>query len=368
MKKILCLAMVIIMTASLMVSVSASVPAYATAQDGTLMYEVDFRGTSGVYAPVDGRGSKWYSVNPQVSQDGKSVTVQYTETAADGTDPAPTASDAKARARFCSNMMDDFSVRGKSYTVQFTLDSKTHVGVHIDGNTGFIINPSTNSTYVGQTDEIDSIGEEQIYDGTGASKQTYAIEMSVSDEITTNFGNCPACAPTVYRLYVLDETANNWRLVRELDWVGFTYFEFEYYDNTDPSKIEDYAYFYLSINCYGSAINVDEDNNPITATVSDMKIFKGIDFMTKGESAVITDEEDDLGGDDGSSNNTTTPPANDNKNTETTDTKATETTAATETEAVEEKGCGGVIGGVGVALVSALAAGVAVKSRKKKEN
>ena len=45
-----------------------------------------------------------------------------------------------------------------------------------------------------------------------------------------------------------------------------------------------------------------------------------------------------------------------------------ETTAATETEAAEGKGCGGVIGGVGVALVSALAAGVAVKSKKKKEN
>ena len=367
MKKILCLALVVIMTVSMMISVNASVPAYESVQDGTLMYEVDFRGTSGVYEPVDGRGGKWYSVNPQVAADGKSVTVQYTETAKDGTDPAPGETNAQARARYCSKMMENFSVKGKSYTVQFTLDSKTHVGIHLDGNTGFIINPSTNSTYVGQARFLDKVGSEEIYDGTGESKQTYAIEMSVSDEVSTNDAGSPACLPTVYRLYVLDETANNWRLVRELDWVGLTFFEFEYYDNADPSKIEDYAYFYLSINCYGAAVNVDENGDPITATVSDMKIFKGIDFMTKGESAVITDDEEDLGGDNGDLGNTT-PSDDGNKKNETTETKAKETTAATETEAAEEKGCGGVIGGVGVALVSALAAGVAVKSKKKKEN
>ena len=50
-----------------------------------------------------------------------------------------------------------------------------------------------------------------------------------------------------------------------------------------------------------------------------------------------------------------------------TDTKA-DTTAATETEVAEEKGCGGVIGGVGVALVGAFAAGVALKSKKKENN
>ena len=88
--------------------------------------------------------------------------------------------------------------------------------------------------------------------------------------------------------------------------------------------------------------------------------------MTKGESAVITDDEEDLGGDNGDLGNTT-PSDDGNKKNETTETKAKETTAATETEAAEGKGCGGVIGGVGVALVSALAAGVAVKSKKRKK-
>lgn len=53
-----------------------------------------------------------------------------------------------------------------------------------------------------------------------------------------------------------------------------------------------------------------------------------------------------------------------------TDTQA-DTSATTEkkdTVAAEEKGCGGVIGGVSSALVGALAVGVVLKSRKKKEN
>ena len=351
MKKLLSLALVIIMTASLMIAVGAS--GTDEPQNGDLLGTVDFSGSNF----TDGRGSHWNKTNAQVSDNGDSVTVEYTD------DKRNDGDENRGRARYGSDKMSAYKTAGNSYTVEFTIDSKAYVGVMLDGNTGFIINPALNSTSVGQTNVMDNMDFE-TYDGTGESKQTYAIEMTCSSETSKNYdGTFDVYAPTVYRLFVKDETNNNWRLVREItDTAELSRFEFE---------AGGYDYFYFAVTRYKDDecnFDAENDNAPVKSTVSDVKIYKGIDFITKGESAVITDEEDDLGGDDGSSNNTTTPPANDNKNTETTDTKATETTAATETEAVEEKGCGGVIGGVGVALVSALAAGVAVKSRKKKEN
>ena len=372
MKKILSMALAIIMAASLMVVAASAATGdfkeYDSAQNGELLYEVDFRGTTGIYNPIDGRGD-WNAVNAQVSADGTSVSVKYTDVKADGSGPA-----GKPRARFCSTIMEKFSVKGAAYTVQFTIDANTHVGVHLDGNTGFVINPSDNSTYVGKTHKLKDIAGKELYDGTGASKQTYAIEIACNNEITTNKEGSPVYSPNVYRLYVLDETNNTWRLVRELDETGFSYFEFEYYDNADPKKIEDYAFFYLSINCYSEADQVDEIGNPTGATVSDVKIYKGIDFITKGEPAVIAPPVDDGTTDDGSTDTTpsdTNPPQNiPNPEDFAPPTVVTDAPAATDeqTEPAAEGGCASSIALAGISAVTVAAVGVALVSRKKKED
>ena len=77
MKKLLSLALVIIMTASLMIAVGAS--GTDEPQNGDLLGTVDFSGSNF----TDGRGSHWNKTNAQVSDNGDSVTVEYTGHSAD---------------------------------------------------------------------------------------------------------------------------------------------------------------------------------------------------------------------------------------------------------------------------------------------
>lgn len=350
MKKLLSLALVIIMTASLMIAVGAS--GTDEPQNGDLLGTVNF-GT----AFTDGRGDHWNKTNAVVSDEGNAVTVEYTDTKRNS------GNENRGRARYGSDKMSAYKTAGNSYTVEFTIDSKAYVGVMLDGNTGFIINPALNSTSVGQTNVMDNMDFE-TYDGTGASKQTYAIEMTCAAETSKSFdGTLDVYAPTVYRLFVKDETNNNWRLVREItDTAELSRFEFE---------AGGYDYFYFAVTRYqDDECNFDAENNdaPVKSTVSDVKIYKGIDFITKGESAIIVAPESD---ENGSNNTPTTPSAgnNTNKNKDkNTNTETKDTEAETEVETETSKGCGSVIAGVGVALVSACAAGFAIKGRKKEDN
>ena len=365
MKKIICLALITIMTLSLVISVSASAADYTTAEDGDVLYEVDFGATDG-YKFIDGRGSSWNLTNPQVSDDGKSVTLEYTDTVRDG------EISGTGRARYCTNMLSDFDVKGRSYTIQFTIESDAYVGIALDGNTTFAINPTLNAVSLGQSHYLTHKGIGEItYEGTGNKKQTYAIEMTCSDELAYNHGGVEAYLPTVYRLFVLDETADAWCLVRELSVdKGIDRFEWE----------KDYEYFYIAIIRYGSDdSNFDADGNAVKSTVSDMTIYKGIDFLTKGEPLYVEPEEtpEEEPDPDGSENDGTTgggsvtvtpKPSNKDSNNSTNKDTTPETEANTEAETEAEGGCGSVVGGASVALISALAAGVAVKSRKKKEN
>lgn len=352
MKKLLSLALVIIMTASLMIAVGAS--GTDESQNGALLGTVDFN--TGF---TDGRGSHWNKTNAVVTDEGKTVTVEYTDTKRNSND------ENRGRARYGSDKMSAYKTAGNSYTVEFTIDSKAYVGVMLDGNTGFIINPALNSTSVGQTNVMDNMDFE-TYDGTSASKQTYAIEMTCAAETSKSYdGSLDIYAPTVYRLFVKDETNNNWRLVREItDTAELSRFEFE---------AGGYDYFYFAVTRYqDDECNFDAENNnaPVKSTVSDVKIYKGIDFITKGESAIIIAPE----GEENGSNNTPTTPSTDNNTNKNKDknsntkTQNTETETNAETEAETTKGCGSVIAGVGVTLVSACAAGFVIKGRKKKDN
>ena len=278
MKKALSLFLAVLMIALAipftLLTVSAASTSYDSANDGDVLYEVNFNGDS-TYNPIDGRGS-WYKTNATPSNDGKSVTVQYTTDKRDG------ATVTLNRARFCSEAMTAFPVNGRSYTIEFTIDSKADVGFMLDGNTGFVINPSLNRTSIGQSDWRSALADYEVYDGTGNSKQTYAIELECSNTLTG-----VKYYPTVYKLYV-QQGDGTWKLIREVGGnvtVGgsnngkemASIFEWEYY-----SANENYAYFYLSINRYGAdENNFDANDNPVTSTVSDVTIKKGINFIEK---------------------------------------------------------------------------------------
>ena len=225
------------------------------------VYTVNFNGDS-TYNPIDGR-DKWYKTNATPSDSGNSVTVEYTTEARTG------VTVTEERARFCSTAMTAFPVNGKSYTVEFTIDSKADVGFMLDGNTGFVINPSLNRTSIGQTAWRSALADYEVYDGTGESKQTYAIELECASTTSKNYGGNDAYFPTVYKLYVQQENGT-WKLIRELPYSKAEKFEWE----------DGYAYFYLSINRYGAdENNVDSEGNPVKSTVSDVKIYEGIGFI-----------------------------------------------------------------------------------------
>ena len=352
MKKLLSLALVIIMTASLMIAVGAS--GTDEPQNGDLLGTVDFSGSNF----TDGRGSHWNKTNAQVSDNGDSVTVEYTD------DKRNDGDENRGRARYGSDKMSAYKTAGNSYTVEFTIDSKAYVGVMLDGNTGFIINPALNSTSVGQTNVMDNMDFE-TYDGTGASKQTYAIEMTCAAETSKSYdGSLDVYAPTVYRLFVKDEANDSWRLVREItDSAELSRFEFE---------SGGYDYFYFAVTRYGDDeynFDSENDNAPVKSTVSNVNIYKGIDFITKGESAIVVPPEDENNAGDPPITNPSGGNTN-NNNDKTTNTEKQDTEAQTEaqTEAEAQKGCGSVIAGVGAALVSACAAGFVISNRKKKED
>ena len=365
MKKIICFALVTIMAVSLMISVGAAAADYDIKKDGDLLYEVDF-GATGEYAFVDGRGENWNKTNPQVSADGKSVTIEYTDEVASG--------ENKGRARFSTDKLSAFDVKGRSYTVTFTIESDAYVGVMLDGNTGFVINPSLNTTTVGQAQYRKSLGGDRVYNGTGNYKQTYAIEVQCDTEKNTNNSGVDAYFPTVYNLYVWNELNENWSLARELDPEMANKFEWE----------EDYEYFYIAFTRYSTDTNgFDETGAPVTTTVSDMKIYKGLLAEdAKGPSAVIevTEEEEEEpdpeegeenSGTTGNSGTTQTP--NTNTETKPAETKAPETQEPTATLTPEPStdkglfGCGASVAMSGVALVGTCAAVLALKRRKNED-
>ena len=362
MKKIICFVLITIMTVSLMISVSAAAADYDIKNDGDLLYEVDF-GASGEYAFIDGRGENWNKTNPVVSEDGKSVTIEYTDEVGSG--------ENKGRARFSTDKLSAFDVKGRSYTVTFTIESDAYVGVMLDGNTGFVINPSLNTTTVGQAQYRKSLGSDRVYNGTGNYKQTYAIEIQCDTEKNTNNSGVDAYFPTVYNLYVWNELNENWSLARELNPEMANKFEWE----------EDYEYFYIAFTRYSTDSNgFDETGAPVTTTVSDMKIYKGLlDEESKGPSAVIEVQEpeeepepdEDTDGDANGSGATDNSgnkqdPAKDPE-ANAPDTKAPETSTP-ETEPAAKKwllGCGASVAMSGVALASTCAAMLALKRRRK---
>ena len=331
----------------------ASALDYRFAKDGDLLYQLDFNGTAGTFVPGDANGAGWNYSNFAPSADGKSATFNFTT--------SNEAGENKSRARF-SGKFENYTLAGNSYTVEFTLNSTAPVGIALDGGGGFVIQPTTNSTWIGRYGSWAKIGKLEIYEGSFEQIQTYAIEISFPTTTATNYNNIEAYNPTVYRLFVKN-AEGTWDLVREVPVDATIQFDFE----------AAYGYLDFAAIRYNDNFKTDADGNPTTSTVSDVKLYKGIDFIPKSvaETPEDTEPED------------TEPTDTQPTDTQPTDTQPTTppetfappkpvTDAPTETSgdtgAAEESGCASLISGAGIVAAVTGVAALAFASKKRKED
>lgn len=358
MKKIICLALTLLMVVPMLaMTVSANTPAYveyANAQDGELLYQFDFNGTAGFFEPGDPRGTGWNYSNFQASADGKSATFNFTT--------SNEAGENKSRSRFAGSF-EKYTTIGTSYTLEFTLDSTAPVGIALDGGGGFVIQPTTNSTWIGRYGSWAKIGKLAVYEGSFEQAQTYAIEISFPTTTATNYNNIEAYNPTVYRLFVKN-AEGTWDLVREVPVDATIQFDWE----------AEYAYLDFAAIRYNDNFKTDADGNPTTSTVSDVKLYKGIDFIQKTVAATPDDTDEPTD---------TQPTDTQPTDTQPTDTQPTTppetfappkpiTDAPTETSgdtgAAEESGCASLISGAGIVAAVTGVAALAFASKKRKED
>ena len=329
--------------------------AYDEAANGDVLYEVNFNGTAGFFEPIDGKGAAWNDSAAQVSADGKSVTIKYTDDNTDG-------EESKGRSRFTGEL-NSYSIIGTSYTITFTVDTIARVGIALDGGTAVVLEPTANTTSFGRYGNWTNIAGKEQYTGTGNSAQTYAIEISFPTVTNKNYNEIDSYSPVVYKLYVLDETTNEWVLIRTVAEAQAIGFDFE----------AGYPYLDIAIIRYHDKI-ADGDGNPATATVSNMTIYKGIDILAKKEEAPVTPGGSENAGNENAGNENT-------ENESTGDTTTTEppksyappkavTEAATEAQTAvdtEATGCGATLAGTGLVLATSCVAALAINRKKNRE-
>ena len=364
-KKILCVALVIMMAIPVVAintgAADATYKSYADAQNGDLLYNVNFNGTAGLFAPADGVG-KWNKTGATVSPDGSALTFGFTK---EWTEEPDDGDGTWGRARF-SVSLKNYTTVGTSYTIQFTLDSAAPVGVVLDGGGGFVINPAANTVSVGRYGSWSKIAKAQTYAGPASNKQTYAIELAFPSTTMTNYNNIESYCPEVYRLYVLDETTSKWQLIREIDVSLSIQFDWE----------AAYSYLDFAVIRYSDKYQINADGDYILSTLSDVSLYKGIGILNVEE---VTPPADNSGNDDNTGNtgntdntgNTTTDDQTEKKPVETYAPPKSVTEAATEADTedtAEKNGCGSSLAFAGLAVVGACTAVVAVKRRKNKED
>ena len=196
--------------------VHAEYTAYADANVGDLLYAVNFNVTDDGFAFADGapNNGNWSRTGAEVSEDGSAVTIYST------------TSNSSKRAKYWTQLTE-YPVAGSSFTVEFTLESSVFVGILLDCGAGFVINPSTNTTKIAQYEHTEKLGSAQTYAGTGATKQTYAIELSNEPETKPNVDNYNTYYPIVYKLYVKNEATGTYEFIRETPADKASSFEWE---------------------------------------------------------------------------------------------------------------------------------------------
>ena len=199
-KKILAVALGLMLTLPLAAFPASAATDYATAADGDLLYEVDFNGTSDVFGNI---GSKYDGMTSEITNGGRTIELEA-------------AAKPSTKGSVWSGEMLQYNTPGKSYTVVFTVeaDDNQSVGIFLKWKDGFFVNPTANTYSVGHCSNdganAEKYVEETSYNGTGDAKQTYAIEFASADTASGGKYECSA-----YKLYVVKDNA--WSCIAELD-------------------------------------------------------------------------------------------------------------------------------------------------------
>ena len=242
--------------------------AYYIANDGDLLYTVNFSGDS-VY---QGIGDGWASMaTKSVSNGGKSLTLK------------PKQNSANEAAVFGGYMdTTDYPAQGNSYTMVFTVeasDADQELGLYPDWSSGFVVAPGKNMFKYIKT-EKDSAGKRTVnkvvvdyteYNGTGALTQTYAIEYQLNDDFSA----------AEYNLYVAQ--AGKWVLLYSLNED-----ELEAGPNWSTTDYETVIRFYRDSKTYNQTAG--------TVTVSNMNVYKGL-AAKSGDAAIAWSYDDVADGD-----------------------------------------------------------------------
>lgn len=231
--------------------------AYDKAENGDKLYDVNFQGTNNVFTGVK---DVYDGMNESFSDGGYAINLK----------PNVTPSESGS---VYGGELKAYTMPGSAYTVVFTVeaaDADQSVGVFLKWKDGFVITPGKNEYYVGHTQNnadggtapIGSVyGIKGTYNGTGALKQTYAIEIASGDVAGSD--NKYEC--TVYNLYVLQDGV--WVLVCSLDADQRQQIA---WNTTDPE-------FMIHL----ARISEADGDNAGRVTVSDMSIYKGNNMLPK---------------------------------------------------------------------------------------
>ena len=199
-KKFLCLVLVIMIAIPFAAFPASAAPAYGDADEGDLLYAVNFNGEDGVFKI---NGTKYDGMIRTITDGGKTISLKAART--------PSAAGSVWSGEFTKYKME-----GNSYTVVFNVDAPDNqsVGLFTKWKDGFFVNPTANTYSVGHCSNDGADAEKYVaetsYDGNGEATQTYAVEIASGSTAKNGKYECSA-----YRLYVLQ--GYEWKLIAELD-------------------------------------------------------------------------------------------------------------------------------------------------------
>ena len=175
-KKLLALALVLMMTLLSAVIPTSAAIAYDDAEDGDLLYTANFNGDS-VLKDVK---EAWSGMQTkEVSDGGNTITLK----------PYKNKSEAAAFGGYLNT--DDYPAKGNAYTIVFTVtasDADQEIGLYPDWSTGFVVVPGKDMFKYNRTEsdrtKNTTIVDYTEYTGTKELTQTYAIEYKVNDDFS----------------------------------------------------------------------------------------------------------------------------------------------------------------------------------------
>ena len=259
MKKLLCLVLVLMMAIPTIV-----LP--VSAEDGDGLKRID---TDGFFTGANDKTNGWSEgwdggLKRVVGDNGASLTIS-------GLGQNKDANVSKA--------IPNLHLQGKSYTILFTLtagDNNEEVGIMLDHQSGFVINPGENTFRYYRRDEGKTYVAETKYTGTGKLTQTYAIEIASTGSGTTNRNGDaqPNMTITHYKLYnvTTDDTgAAVWNPACDLSTavsggLSAISFDWGYAGNCDDNI---YMRFWKSR-------KIDDAANSGSMTIKDFEVYEGL--------------------------------------------------------------------------------------------